>query len=153
MDPDTGVSTLLVNLDGMEYVSPFRRTVDWDNNIFYQYGSAYNTTRLFIIKFQQESEPEPEIDPEVEEIIGDIEDLIQDLLDMDIHHGIKNSLVKKLENAIKSLEKGNYEAALGKLNAFINECEAQRGKKLTEEQADYLIEQAEAIIEKIEALL
>jgi len=60
--------------------------------------------------------------------------------------GIENSLVSKLENAIKSFEKGNYNAAIGQINAFINEVEAQRGKKIPSTQADELIDMAQAII-------
>jgi parallel beta-helix repeat protein len=80
-------------------------------------------------------------------IIVLVEDLIALINDMDIHHGIKNSLISKLEGTIGSLEKGQENAAANKLGAFINECEAQRGKKLTEEQADTLIEAAQEIID------
>ncbi len=78
-----------------------------------------------------------------------IEDLIDDIENMNLHHGLENSLVKKLENALKSLENGNDGAAINQLNAFINEVEAQRGNKLTNEQADELIAAAEAIIASI----
>lgn len=78
-----------------------------------------------------------------------IDDLIDDIENMGLHHGIENSLIKKLENAKKSLENGNNGTAISQLNAFINQCEAQRGKKLTNEQADELIAAAEAIIASI----
>ena len=135
-------------------MSPYAVTIDREERIFYQLGvSEYdNKSKIFIFEFFREPEVEPEIDPEVEEIIEDLEDLIEDIEEMDIHHGIENSLIKKLENVIKKLEKGNYDAAINQLNAFINEVEAQRGKKLTEDQADYLIMMAEKIIEKIENL-
>ena len=55
-----------------------------------------------------------------------------------------------LENALKSLEKGKDKTAINQMNAFINECEAQSGKKLTEEQAETLIAAAEVIISTIE---
>jgi len=79
-----------------------------------------------------------------------IEDLIKTVKSLGLHHGIENSLVKKLEGAIKALERGNDEAAIGKLNAFIKEVGAQRGKKIAEEDAIYLTEAAETIIAAIE---
>ncbi len=48
------------------------------------------------------------------------------------------SLLAKLENAAKSREKGNNAAACGQLAAFINELNAQSGKKLTAAQASEL---------------
>ena len=82
-----------------------------------------------------------------------IGDLINEIELMNLHHGISNSLEAKLENAIKSLEStknGNRQDAINKLEAFINECEAQRGKALTNEQADLLISKAQLIISLIE---
>jgi hypothetical protein len=70
---------------------------------------------------------------------------------MNLPVGIENSLVSKLEGALTSLEKGNAKAAINKLNAFINEVEAQRGKKITELEADQLINGANWIIHSIEA--
>lgn len=63
--------------------------------------------------------------------------------------GIRTSLMKKLENARLSLEKNNVKAAINKLEAFINEVKALRGKKLTEEQADLLIQKIENVISTI----
>lgn len=79
-------------------------------------------------------------------IIVAIEHLIDDIKDMELPKGLENSFVSKLDNAIKSLEKGNYNAAVNQLNAFIKEVEAQRGKKITEDQADYLIAKANWIL-------
>lgn len=42
--------------------------------------------------------------------------------------------------------------ASNKLNAFIHQVSAQRGKKLTEEEADLLIAEASRIIAAIEAM-
>jgi hypothetical protein len=82
-----------------------------------------------------------------------LEGLIDTKEAMGLHHGIENSLDAKLDNALKSLEKENYGPAINQLEAFINECEAQRGKKLTEEQADTLITGAEGVIAAIEGLM
>jgi hypothetical protein len=61
---------------------------------------------------------------------------------------IHGALTSKLEVVTDSLEKGNVNAAINKLHAFVNSVEAQRGKKLTEEQANALL-QAAATIEYV----
>jgi parallel beta-helix repeat protein len=78
-----------------------------------------------------------------------IEDLIDDVEDLGLPAGIENSLVSKLENAKKQLEKGHENAAMNLLEAFINQVEALRGKKLTDAEADALIQAAQAIIDSI----
>lgn len=99
----------------------------------------------------------PSVDLDVSSVISGIvdavENLTEDVDEMDIHKGIKKSLTAKLENAQKSIEKGNYQAAINQLEAFINEVEAQRGKKLTDEQADHLISEAQKIIDELEKLI
>lgn len=89
----------------------------------------------------------------VETTLSDPIILIQELIglieSMNLKKGIDNSLDAKLENAKKSLEslnEGNRQDAINKLHAFINECEAQRGKALTNDQADLLISKAQVII-------
>jgi len=51
---------------------------------------------------------------------------------------------------LKSLNKGRENAAIGQLEAFINQVEAQRGKKISIEAADLLIGYAENLISQIE---
>ena len=63
---------------------------------------------------------------------------------------VGDSLVVKLQNALKSYNKGNLKTAINGLNAFINEVEAQSGKKITVAQANFLIDWAEDIIYAIE---
>jgi hypothetical protein len=70
--------------------------------------------------------------------------------DEDISDRIKNSLASKVENALKSLDKGRENAAIGQLEAFINQGEAQRGKKISDETADLLISYAVNLISQIE---
>ncbi|MES0344120.1 MAG: hypothetical protein ABUK16_08395, partial [Anaerolineales bacterium] len=62
---------------------------------------------------------------------------------------MENSLLSKLKNAIKSLEKGNENAAIGQLEAFINQVDAQSGKKISEEIADMLILYSQNLIQQI----
>ena len=62
------------------------------------------------------------------------------------HPGVANSLTSKLQNALKALDRGNINAFENILNAFINQVEAQSGKKIEAEYAATLIEWANAWI-------
>ena len=64
--------------------------------------------------------------------------------------GIANSLIKKLENAQKQLEKEKTKQAINLLNAFLNELEAQHGKHITDEVYTYLKEKVEGLIGQLE---
>jgi len=75
--------------------------------------------------------------------------LIDTVEEMNLQQGIDNSLDAKLDaaaNALDDVNQNNDEAAINSLNAFINAVEAQRGSKLTNEQADTLIGAATDII-------
>jgi len=78
-----------------------------------------------------------------------IEDKINDLIKMvkslDLPQGIENALISKLENALDSYKLGNYKAALNKILAFVLHVGAQRGKKITFQQANEVIEAAHLI--------
>jgi len=76
--------------------------------------------------------------------------LIETIKTWNLPNGTENSLTSKLQNAIQSLENGQQNAAINKLNAFINEVKAQRNKKLTNAQADTLITEAQRIINAIQ---
>ena len=76
--------------------------------------------------------------------------LIETIRTWNLPKGTENSLTSKLQNAIQSLENGQQNAAINKLNAFINEVKAQSGKKLTNAQADALIAEAQRIINTIQ---
>lgn len=82
------------------------------------------------------------------------EELVQELIETietsNIPKGTKSGLNRKLEDALRLLEKGSEEGAIHKLMDFINQVEAQRGKKLTNDQADQLVEEAQGIIDLIE---
>ncbi|MHC4550398.1 MAG: hypothetical protein ACYTEZ_16640 [Planctomycetota bacterium] len=72
-----------------------------------------------------------------------------------LQQGISNSLDSKLANANKCLEEaqaGNRMTAVNMLQAFINECEAQRDNKITSAQADELIGLGSAIIGSLQAV-
>jgi len=77
-------------------------------------------------------------------------DLAQNVVDLDLPQGIENSLVAKLDSALKVLEdvnENNDGAAINSLEAFINAVEAQKGKKISEADADALIANVLEIID------
>jgi len=88
-------------------------------------------------------------DEEMVSAIEAIQALISAIEDLNLPHGTENSLISKLENAIDSLDRGQENAAINKLNAFINQVGAQRSKKIADEQADELIARAQRIIDNI----
>jgi len=78
-----------------------------------------------------------------------IENLIDDIENMELNGGNANSFLSKLDNILMLLENGNDDVAINLLEALINAIEAQRGNKLTDEEADALIEAAQNIIDYI----
>jgi predicted outer membrane repeat protein len=60
--------------------------------------------------------------------------------------GFANGLNAQLQGALNDVNAGNYQGAVSKLQAFINLVEAQRGNKITEEQANTLISLANQTI-------
>jgi PKD repeat protein len=71
-----------------------------------------------------------------------IQTLSETVTALNLPQGISNSLVAKLEAASRALQAGNLRQghdAMNYLTAFINEVEAQRGKSLSNLQADTLV--------------
>ena len=64
-------------------------------------------------------------------------------------HGIEKSLDVKLGHARADIVNASYSDAKSHLESFINEVEAQSGKKLTVAQADALIACAQRIIDNM----
>jgi hypothetical protein len=80
---------------------------------------------------------------------GAIEALIAAVISLNLHHGISNSLDAKLGaalNALDDVNTNNDGAAVNTLEAFISAVEAQRGKEISETDADALIQAAVNII-------
>ncbi|MGH7450386.1 MAG: hypothetical protein ACRENG_03505 [bacterium] len=75
-------------------------------------------------------------------MIGNLIDLV---LSFNLHKGIENSLIVKLEHAQDALAADDITGACNHLTAFINEVNAQAGKKLTLDQANQLISGANQI--------
>jgi parallel beta-helix repeat protein len=79
-----------------------------------------------------------------------INQLIEQVMSLNLSQGTENSLVSKLESAKGPLEDQNPNndgAAVNSLGAFINAVEAQRGKEVSEQDADSLIAAAQQIID------
>ena len=74
-----------------------------------------------------------------------IDDLMMFVLSINLPPGIENSLIVKLEDAQQELEAGNIAGACDDLGAFINQVQAQAGKKLTTDQANQLVAAASEI--------
>ncbi len=77
------------------------------------------------------------------------QELIETIEGWTLSKGLDNCLTAKLDNIIHQLNKGNENVAINKLIGLINQVEALREKKLTNEQADYLITEAQRIIDLI----
>ena len=73
---------------------------------------------------------------------------------VDLPKGISNSLLAKLDTALRALDdlnENNDVVAINALGAFINAVDAQRGKQVTNGQADTLIADAQYIIDLLVA--
>lgn len=74
-----------------------------------------------------------------------ITNLMNTVSSLSLASGLTNSLDSDLSGALASLAAGHVKAACNQINLFIQEVEAQSGKKITGAEADQLIAQANAI--------
>ena len=79
-----------------------------------------------------------------------IADLIDSVEALDLHGGIENGLLKKLTTAQRNLDAGDLAGACDKLASFIDQVQAQSGKKIDADDADDLIADAEAVRESLD---
>jgi len=82
-----------------------------------------------------------------------VEDLIEVVLDMNLQNGIENGLDAKLNAALNALDDANENndvAAVNSLEAFTNAVEAQRGNKISVDDADTLTAEAQQMIDVLE---
>jgi pullulanase-type alpha-1,6-glucosidase len=85
---------------------------------------------------------------QIEQIIGAVENLVNTET---LNKGQGNSLMSKLDGALKKLDQEQSKPATNQLGAFINEVEAMiKSGKLTEEEGQSLIDAANAIIFQID---
>lgn len=76
--------------------------------------------------------------------------LSQQVRDMGLGAGTTQALDAKLAAALSGLQSGNVHAAENQLNAFVRYLEAQRGKKLTNGQADALLAAASVLLDLLD---
>ncbi|MBI5874270.1 MAG: hypothetical protein HZB81_00190 [Deltaproteobacteria bacterium] len=98
-------------------------------------------------------DPTPGITPKVERVVT-TEDLKNDIniafdLGLIDNAGIKQSLLAKLDVAENSIKRGQKQAAINQLNAFINEVNAQKGKHIKDEAFKIFLEDAQYIMEHL----
>jgi len=79
-----------------------------------------------------------------------IKSLTRTVVFWNLPKGTEKSLMGKLDASLHLLDKVNENGAFHKLMDFINLVEAQKGKKLTNEQAEQLISEAQKIISLIQ---
>lgn len=123
------------------------RAVVWENGVIrdlgihgvYSEATAINQAGVIVGRFLL-APPDP---------LQKIEELISNVLALNLEAGISNSLDSKLQNARDALgraREGDVTAATHMLEACMGSIEAQRGKKLTDQQADELLDSARYII-------
>ena len=81
--------------------------------------------------------------------VGGAAVLVLAVVGLDLPNGLENSLSSTINSALTKLADGNVKndhAACNKLTGFINQVNAQAGKKIDFDQAEVLIWQAEAVI-------
>jgi PKD domain len=76
-----------------------------------------------------------------------IQDIIEQIKSFHLKQGVENSLIMKLNTAVKSLQNGNLNPTKNQMNACINEIVAQKGKAITGEQAAILTAEIQKIIQ------
>jgi PKD repeat protein len=136
-----GHGALTLHLNGSFFYTPVKK---WTGTDTFTYVAFDGTAR------SQPATVTITVATKTSDPLSAISDLITDIQNMDLPERTTNSIISKLEAASKSLQKGNKNAAVNQLNAFINEVEAQSGKKFTEAQASTLIASAKEIINAIQ---
>jgi probable HAF family extracellular repeat protein len=79
------------------------------------------------------------------------QELIDVVIGLDLSKGRETALLASLKNALKKIEEGDFETAAEMIGAFISKVEAQRGKSITEEDADALIAMAQEVLDLMNA--
>lgn len=75
--------------------------------------------------------------------------IIDQVDSFDLPKGLDNALKVKLEKVLEAVEDGDIDTACSELGAFVNQVEAQAGKKLTVEQAQELLDAAALLADQL----
>jgi hypothetical protein len=139
VDPDTcesftgpGTCTVIALFEPA-YVGSYSSTVDLTECPFFEGPGCY-TIHISVSGTGTQSEGPSEIGKLREFVAG-----------LQIHHGIANALDSKLRAALTALAVDDTADACHSLQAFLNQVNAQTGKKLTLAQAQQLTDQATEI--------
>lgn len=81
----------------------------------------------------------------------DVDSLTENVLALGLDRGFENSLLAKVSAAEAAMDRGQDAVAANVLSAMVNQLQAQRGQKISEADADALIECIAAIIAELEA--
>lgn len=123
---------------------PSAITVDFSGNFVYVTGWSPGGT-IYDFTTIQYSQLGP--NTQIENLIANVENLVNTEI---LNKGQGNALIAKLEAALKSLDKGNAQAACNQLQAFVNQVNAFiNSGKLTPEQGQELINAANAVINEL----
>lgn len=76
-----------------------------------------------------------------------VNNLIGQVKDLKLSKNTGKSLISLLEQTVESLEQEDMDGAKDKLESFINQVEAQQGKKIASDDAERLIEAAQEILD------
>lgn len=119
-----GVATAdwLVNVDPGSY------EIQVDMDRFGKHAGSY-TSEEFVV-------------PSATALVQDLKDTV---IDAQLHHGIEDSLLSKLDEALEALDEDDEDGACESLNAFLKEVDAQDGKKIPEDDAEAFRSAAEHI--------
>ncbi|MBL7049864.1 MAG: thrombospondin type 3 repeat-containing protein [Nitrospira sp.] len=79
-----------------------------------------------------------EEDANIDGCVDILADLAYVITELGLHKGIENSLISKVNSAVRAADAGRIDTAFNKLNALINEVNAQAGKKIAEADAGML---------------
>lgn len=81
-----------------------------------------------------------------EDPMENIQELMETIDSWSLPMGVKHSLISKLEVTLHLLDAHRENRGVHILEIFMNKVQFLRGKRLTDEQADYLISEAQSII-------
>jgi len=121
-----------------------------DGQFIYPFGIAFDSEGNFYVTERGNHRVQkfaPGFVAQIENLINDLYTLIDEGV---LNQGEVNAVVKKLENALKSLEKENTQAAINQLEAFIHQVNALiYSGRLTPEQGQGLIDAAQSVIDEL----
>ena len=137
----SGAITVCIDYSGITFVNPPPRLFHFENGAWVDATTSLDTTNQVICGAVSALSPFALFRS------VSIGELASQLTSLKLNAGQKNSLTSKLVAARQSLGRGNRNAAVNQLRAFINEVQAlKRSGRLDPASADSLIAQAHAII-------